>query len=342
MTSAYVDVLVVGAGLAGASAARSLADAGRRVAVLDKGRGPGGRLSTRRSGGGTFDHGAVVLQARGDAFKAWLDSESRAGRAARWRDGWVGVPGMNALVAGLLEGVDVRWSTTASALRRSDGTWRAVGVEGETLAEAPMAVLAIPAPQACTLLTAAGAEGAGPKADGAAQALDWLVDALANLRYAPCWSALIVVDGGFSPDRDGAAPIDRRSIGGDIEAIIREVDKPGRPDAGHVVVQASAGWSKANLERPADEVAALLREAFVRATGTTEAHVRSSVAHRWRYARPLDLIDAGIARSVPGLVLAGDFVGEATAAGDADAERAWCSGRAAAGHLLGASFQPKS
>ncbi|MCE2945145.1 MAG: FAD-dependent oxidoreductase, partial [Xanthomonadaceae bacterium] len=34
------DVLVVGAGLAGAAAARSLADAGMRVRVLDKGRGP--------------------------------------------------------------------------------------------------------------------------------------------------------------------------------------------------------------------------------------------------------------------------------------------------------------
>ncbi|MFW5789075.1 MAG: FAD-dependent oxidoreductase [Spirochaetota bacterium] len=60
----HCDVPVVGAGIAGLTAARRLVDASLDVTVLDKGRGVGGRMATRRFGGATrrfggatFDHG---------------------------------------------------------------------------------------------------------------------------------------------------------------------------------------------------------------------------------------------------------------------------------------------
>jgi len=52
------DVIVVGAGMAGLSAARRLADAGRRVIVLEANSVVGGRLRTDRSLGVAFDLGA--------------------------------------------------------------------------------------------------------------------------------------------------------------------------------------------------------------------------------------------------------------------------------------------
>ncbi|MDP3490273.1 MAG: FAD-dependent oxidoreductase, partial [Phenylobacterium sp.] len=41
-------IAIIGAGMAGLSCAEALSDAGHAVQVLDKGRGPGGRMSTRR------------------------------------------------------------------------------------------------------------------------------------------------------------------------------------------------------------------------------------------------------------------------------------------------------
>jgi predicted NAD/FAD-dependent oxidoreductase len=41
-------ILVIGAGLAGLTAARRLQDRGHTVVVVDKGRAPGGRMATRR------------------------------------------------------------------------------------------------------------------------------------------------------------------------------------------------------------------------------------------------------------------------------------------------------
>ena len=59
-----LDVAVIGAGMAGLAAARTLAAAGHAVQVFDKGRGIGGRLSTRRTDYGAFDHGAQYATVR--------------------------------------------------------------------------------------------------------------------------------------------------------------------------------------------------------------------------------------------------------------------------------------
>jgi len=322
---APVDVLVVGAGLAGAMAARESADAGLRVLVLDKGRGPGGRLSTRRVDGAGFDHGAACLQARGEDFRAWLGVQVAAGRAAPWGEGWVGVPGMNMLVAGLLEGIDVRWSTTVAALVRVAGHWQAIDAKGLPFARAPRLVLAVPAPQAHALLTATAAT-TGWDAAGSA-----LVAALEQVQYAPCWVGLAVVEGAEA--HEPVIPEAAALAASGLAAVVREGAKPGRCDVGHWVVHADAGWSALHLEQTAEDAARCLRTAFVAATGIDDSRIRSFGAHRWRYARPLTGLDPALVVAVDGLALAGDAIGWHADEGVPPAERAWRSGREAAAHL---------
>ncbi len=320
------DVLVVGAGLAGSTAARALADAGCRVLALDKGRGPGGRLSTRRTRTGTFDHGAAALQASTPSFAAWLDAEAKAGRAVGWADGHVGLPGMSALVAGLLNGLEVQWSVGVAALRRDAARWSAIDADGRIVGEAPILVLAVPAPQAAALLKNSPLPGDLLPVG--------LIPALEAVRYAPCWAALLTVD------VDAVRGVPQPAADGLVEAIVREADKPGRENAGHWVVHATAGWSEANLEADAGEIALRLREAFIAQTGVAAAAVREVSAHRWRYARALGVLDpARLERE--DLVLAGDAFGLPSSAGLPPAERAWMSGRAAADRVFRAR-QPKS
>ena len=51
---------MVGAGMAGLTAAHRLSGV-TEVVILDKGRGVGGRLATRRIGDATIDHGAQFI-----------------------------------------------------------------------------------------------------------------------------------------------------------------------------------------------------------------------------------------------------------------------------------------
>ena len=123
------DVVVVGAGMAGIACARRLAEAGMAPLVLDKGRGIGGRMATRRVTLDTgaalqFDHGAQYVTARDPAFAAVLETLSAKGAAALWQDGadrsrWVGLPGMSGLPRALAAGLDIRQSVEVTALHRA-------------------------------------------------------------------------------------------------------------------------------------------------------------------------------------------------------------------------------
>lgn len=116
------NIAIIGAGMAGITAARTLIQAGHRVTVFEKSKGVGGRMSTRRSEFGSFDHGAQYFTVRDARFRSmmqwalgnapeiarpWaanavrvLDAQGRTLEAAlpSREPHWVSQPGMNALV----------------------------------------------------------------------------------------------------------------------------------------------------------------------------------------------------------------------------------------------------
>ena len=71
-------VVVVGAGIAGLVAARELSSK-HEVVVVDKGRGVGGRLATRRAGDASFDHGAQFITTRSEWFTSLIADTRSAG-----------------------------------------------------------------------------------------------------------------------------------------------------------------------------------------------------------------------------------------------------------------------
>ena len=82
--SARKRVAVIGAGLAGLTAAGVLAKHGHQVVILEKARGPGGRMSTRRDGNVRFDHGAQYFTARHPRFIAQVEAWQEIGLVQRW------------------------------------------------------------------------------------------------------------------------------------------------------------------------------------------------------------------------------------------------------------------
>lgn len=166
-------VAIIGAGMAGLACAMALHAAGLEVTLFDKGRRPGGRLATRRTGTLSFDHGAPYAIAEGPSFSAFVTGAE--GLLAAWkpvgdRRRWVGVPGMSAFAAAagqrgigtLLPRRQVTFLSQDAAgwhLRHLDAAATRPGTvidDGEKAGPFDRIVLALPAPQAAGLLAALG------------------------------------------------------------------------------------------------------------------------------------------------------------------------------------------
>ncbi len=134
-----MDAIVIGAGPAGLTVARRLHDAGRRVLVVEKSRGAGGRCCTRRTDHGRFDHGAPTL-----------DLEDRT---------VVPEPRVSAFGRELADGLDVRFGARAASVRPG-----VVTLEDGTHWVAEHIAVCAPAPQAVQLLPDGPARAAAARA----------------------------------------------------------------------------------------------------------------------------------------------------------------------------------
>jgi renalase len=258
---------IVGAGVAGLAAARILTAAGHEVTVLDKSRGVGGRMATRRAGGLQFDHGAQYFTARGARFQAQVAEWTLDGRAAEWEPGrFVGTATMTAPVRAMAAGLRIQAETTISCLQRDPDGWRLSGrgPDGDLrIGPFEAVVLATPAPQAVPIAASAG--------------LSWPLMRAAS--YAPCWALLLAFDAPVRLAADGVRPADDV-----IGWIARDSTKPDRPRGVETIVaHATPAWSRAHLEDAPESVEAALLEAFRHVAGTSAAP-RHVAAHRWRYA----------------------------------------------------------
>jgi hypothetical protein len=294
---AETTVAIVGAGLSGLVCARVLQQAGLRVRLFDKSRGPGGRLATRRSDDGEFDHGAQYFTARDPRFRAMVDDWLARGAAARWDpalvaldrteggtvrrsavgDGtirFVGVPTMNRVARLLAEGLDLHAGHTLTGAHRTEAqgragwTLEAVDGDGKPLpvdGRFDWLVTAMPSPQARTLLADA------PVLQAQADALPMV----------PCWAVLATFDAPLATGFDAAFV-----NGSSLTWIARNGARPGRPRQPECwVLHAARDWSEACLESSPDEACARMLEEFRAVTGCHD-RPRTARAHRWRYSGP--------------------------------------------------------
>lgn len=309
-------IAIVGAGAAGLACARTLADAGMTPVVLDKGRGIGGRLATRRANGQLqFDHGAQYATARDKGFAALLAQAEAAGATARWdigaeapaNDRFVGLPGMSGLAKFMGAGLDLHLQTQVEALRPDHSGWQVT--VAQTTTPYDKVVCTAPAPQIAALI---GADHA-------------LVPTLEKITYDPCLTLMVSLERHPNGAEDGF--IDRE---GDLSWIARDSAKPGRPQGGECwVAQASPAWSRAHLELDNAAMTAKLVEAFCEVMSVSAQHISHASAHRWRYARVATPLGQPFARSADGHFYAGGdgFLGPRV-------EAAYLSGRAIAEAIL--------
>jgi len=342
-----VDIAIVGAGIAGLTCAQQLQQAGYRVVVLEKSRGVGGRLATRRLPHDRADHGTCYLSPKGELFReliahllekdvvqVWTDTAYTLNRDRTLQASpdriprYVAPDGMSAIAKYLATGLDIRLSQRVIGLEpTSDQTWNLTientqpAAAASTL-KASAVLVAIPAPQAVTLLeplekTIVSSE---------------LIQSLRSVEFDPCISVMA----GYPED----CLQQWQATYGDVKAIAVQ-----HPDLGWIgldsskrrtssqpifVVQSTAAFANQFLD------AADLSPVGQNLLQSAAEHLLPWLAtpewtqvHRWRYSfatRPLSDRYWSAETPTP-LVCAGDWCGGMRV------ESALLSGLSAAGYL---------
>lgn len=309
--------LIVGAGMSGLTAAGELTAQGWHVTLLDKGRGVGGRMATRRIEESRFDHGAQFFTVREERFRSAVAAWESEGLVTPWfgEDGHIryrAVDGMNSLAKHLAKDLDVRTETKVLHVEPTAKGWLAVMEAGEKF-QADALVLTAPAPQSADLL-----EGCGEAAPSD------IVGALRSIEFDPCFALMAILDG---PSRVPAPGYVRISEG-PVEWIADNTQKGVSTGRAALTIHARASFSRDHLEAPQEVVARLLLE-------SAEPWLGSGVAswqlHRWRFSRPVDAARPAClftAEPAP-FAVAGD------AFGNSRLETAFLSGLAAAEKISG-------
>lgn len=272
-----------------------------------------------------FDHGAQYFTARDERFQEIVAHWCETGCAALWSgklvtlspngmerkddttQRYVGVPGMNACCKRLAEGLDIRFRTRVTSTDFRSGRWRLNGEGSELIAECERLIVTAPAPQAAELMPTES----------------FLHDRIRRVALDPCWAAMVAFDVRLPLDFDGAFVNDAP-----LSWIARNGSKPGRPSAPEAwTLHASPHWSRANVDRSAEEILTKLLESFWQVTQAPPREPSHAAAHRWRYSispQPLDerfLVDSALNLGVCGDWCGGPRVEGAFLSGSELAER---------------------
>jgi predicted NAD/FAD-dependent oxidoreductase len=271
---------IIGAGIAGLTLAKAMADSAD-VRIFEKSRGVGGRMATRRTDAGAFDHGAQYFTIRDERFRAALDTAPADGAIQPWTGAmvtlpegdpaaqsaadttrYVGSPSMNALAKAMALGLDIQTDAQVKAIAGSPGQWF---LEIGDRREGPFdwLISTAPAPQSASLLPDAFTHHV----------------VLTEVRMNACFT-LMIRQTGDAKLAFAAARVNDPVIGW----ISRNNSKPGLGHEPCLVVNATAQWSDANLEEPLDDVRHSMLEALRRYVPISPVEAEAAVAHRWRYA----------------------------------------------------------
>ena len=314
-------VLIIGAGMAGLTAARHLKLHGIDSAVLDKGWKPGGRMATRTVGEARFDHGTQHFGIRDPEFRRIADEWMAAGMVGEWfqshRPNPDGTPnvrhagrgGMRRLAEHLAEGLTVHNRVRVTRLAVSTDGVVAFSGDGP-VASGRAVIVTPPVPQTLELLDSASIRLPNP-----------LRSSLDTVRYHACLAVMARLDGPPGLPAGHATP-----DGGPI-AWIGDNEHKGVSDVPAVTIHSTPGFAADHFHTAADEWTKTLSD---EAGSLLASGIFDAIGHRWRYSEPQHTLDIGatMADAESPVVLAGEvFAG-------ARVEGAFLSGREAARRLL--------
>ncbi|MGK7938965.1 MAG: NAD(P)/FAD-dependent oxidoreductase [Crocosphaera sp.] len=323
--------LIIGGGISGLIAADILKKNGKKVTIIDKGRGIGGRLATRRIRPseqitGVFDYGMQFFAVSDPFFQQWVDQWLLEGVIVEWSNELIdtqtpcyrGTKSNRSLAQYLAQDLDVHLQTRAIAIKHHDSGWRVETETGEYF-EGDSLILTVPVPQSLTLLKNSGVSLPSS-----------VKSRLEGVTYYPCVTILALLEElSLIPSPGWLTPSNSP-----VAAITCNQKKGISPQGCAVTIHCTPECSQTYWDTDDAVIAEKLFNAASHWLGST---VMDYQVHRWRYSHPKTVYgEEFLSLENPGLLIqAGDaFCSKPVPHLHLTLEKAVLSGIKAAHYLL--------
>jgi predicted NAD/FAD-dependent oxidoreductase len=314
-----VDVAIVGAGLAGLTCGQALQQSGYTVVLLEKSRGLGGRVATRRLAEIGADHGAKFIEPQGDQTQTLIEQLCDRQLLQRWTapvwavnaagtltpteptPRYVAPKGMTAIAKFLAEGLTIYRQQRVVEIRPTDAqAWElTTDSDGPMPLQARSLVLAIPAPQALPLLEPLVAKGLPTP----------VLETVRGALFDPCITAIATypADQATTWHRVGALQPLEHPV---LRWVSRESQKRSMPGQDVCVLHSTPAFATQHVNAPTlDPAGAVMLQAGAAWFPGLE-HPQQLQLHRWRYGfarSPQSPIEPPHAKTPIPLVVTGDW-----------------------------------
>ncbi len=288
------DVIIVGAGMSGIGCRSHLLETGLSVLTLEKSRGLGGRMATRRWTRDEqpllADLGAQDFSLRSESLREQLASvhlQANVATTPLARPRYVHPEGMSRVARAVARDLASREAPVETGKRvqsfRADSAdpnslgWEVVCETGERYRTRSL-VLSAPVPQAWTLIQTAGI------------ALDRDTEAkLSACEYRPCIAGIFETDETLIENVPALIRRESSSLAPELDGIFEQRKKGLHTARPVFVVHASAEWSAKIWEYEEAAILEILWHATLQSLGRAKASApipTHSSIHRWRLGEP--------------------------------------------------------
>jgi renalase len=324
LTLAYsekYDVIIIGAGMSGITAGNILQEKGLKVKLLDKGKGIGGRLATRRiqykDQKVVFDYGTQYIHAENKSFENILYDLHQKDITRIWKNSssdtekkFIGKKSIRDIAMFLASDLDILNNCKVTQIKHQDDNWILTTNKNENFISDNL-ILTTPVPQSLKLM------------DNSAITIDSQIKSkLEEIEYERCIVALLILDNSNIYKSFGGLKFSEGPI-----SFIGNNNQKG-VNSGYLAftVEMSDDFSNMNWDLNNEKIISKIIEL---SSDWLISPVLDYQIHKWKYSRPSKFYNKKfeIIEAPSPIYLAGDtFLGNSV-------ESAYFSGLAAAENL---------
>jgi len=309
-TSYEADYGIIGAGISGLIAARFLHDNAQSVLVIDKARGVGGRMATRRKDDAVWDHGAQFIRFhhpenfqdfprwQNETLQPWFEQvQSPTGFVGDIATRWKCQKGMTSLPKLLAEGLNLHLSSRIIDIKQNDTGWLLRSESDETF-EVEKLLITAPGPQTVALLETLHHVDSDS------------LNRIKKIQYEPCLALLIRLEAPSNLPSPGALKL----TDSPVLSWLADNQQKGISPVPSITFHATPEWSAAQFDTDESSIIQAMLEAAKPYLGNAE--IVGSQLMRWRYSQAIAATETTpnqtpfcVVQDNPALLVAGDGLG---------------------------------